>query len=137
MSTTADTSRQITLSWAEGKSATVASVDELDERLDALDAEAREGDPFVAEVARPDGAVLSIGLGRDASVLNYSASPDPPYYTSHSPGGSGDESPVFYYYGHWSEFRPDAAVPMENAREAVRVFFRTGDRPDNIDWRQD
>ena len=41
----------MTISWAENENAAAASVYELDERLDALDAQARESDyPFVAEL---------------------------------------------------------------------------------------
>jgi Immunity protein Imm1 len=39
--------------------------------------------------------------------------------------------------GTRSEFPADAAVRMDDAREAVRRFFATGERPDNIDWRMD
>jgi hypothetical protein len=132
-----DADRGTRVSWAENETAPVRTVSELDQRLDELDRQARETQPFVAEIARPDGAVLSIGLGRDTSVLNYSASPDPPYFTSHDHGRSGHGTVVFYFYGHWSEFPADAAVPMTQAREAARRFMQNGQRPDNIHWRQD
>jgi hypothetical protein len=129
--------QQATLSWAEDGSAPVRSVQELDERLDELDRQARADQPLVAGIERPDGAALSIGLGRDRSVLSFMASPDPPYFTSHDQEGESDGTVVFYYYGHWSEFPADAAVPMGDAREAARRFLSTGERPDNIDWRMD
>jgi Immunity protein Imm1 len=131
--------RQATLSWASDASVPVGSVRELDERLDELDRQAREDDkPLVAGIQQPDGRALSIGLGRDRSVLNYMASLDPPYYTSHDPevDDNGDWV-VFYYYGHWSEYPEDAAVPMDDAREAAHRFLETGERPENIDWRMD
>ena len=139
MDSTTDTSgrQQATLSWAEDGSAPVHSVQELDERLDDLERQARDHQPLVAGIERPNGAALSIGLGRDRSVLNYMSSPDPPYFTSHDEQGDVDGTVVFYYYGHWSEFPADAAVPMGDAREAARRFFRSGERPDNIDWRMD
>jgi hypothetical protein len=137
MHSTANTEQAMTISWAENENAAASSVDELDEQLDALDARAREGEPFVAELVHPNGAVLSIGLGRDRSVLNHSASPDPPYYTSHDPESDEDGVVVFYFYGHWSEYSADAAVPMDEAREAARRFFRTGQRPESVDWRMD
>ena len=132
-----DTGQPMTISWAENETAPVASVDELDQRLDTLDAQARESEPFVAELVRPDGAVLSIGLGRDRSVLNHSASADPPYYTSYDPEADDDGTIVFHFYGHWSEFPGDAAVAMVEAREAARRFFESGERSDSIHWRQD
>jgi hypothetical protein len=139
MGSTTDTGKQqqTTLSWAENENVPVHTVQELDERLDALDRQARASQPLVAGLERPDGAALSIGLGRDRSVLNYMRSPDPPYFTSHDEQADTDGTVVFFYYGHWSEFPADAAVPMDDAREAARRFFRTGERPDNIDWRMD
>jgi Immunity protein Imm1 len=90
-----------------------------------------------AGLERPDGAALSIGLGRDHSVLNYMSSPYPPYFTSHDEEADTDGTVVFFYYGHWSEFPADAAVPMADAREAARRFFETGERPDNVAWQMD
>lgn len=139
MDSTTDTGKQhqTTLSWAENESAPVTSVAELDERLNELDRQARASQPLIAGLERPDGAALSIGLGRDCSVLNYMTSPDPPYFTSHDAEADADGTIVFFYYGHWSEFPADAAVAMDDAREAVRRFFEDGKRPDNIDWRMD
>jgi hypothetical protein len=139
MSSTTDTGKQqqATLSWAEDESVPVHSVQELDERLDELDRRARDDLPLVAGIERADGKALSIGLGRDRSVLNYMSSLDPPYFTSHDENADEGGTIVFYYYGHESEFPADAAVPMEDAREAVRRFFETGERPENLDWRMD
>lgn len=44
---------------------------------------------------------------------------------------------VFYYGGHESEFPAEMAVPIEDAREAAKAFFQSGERPENIDWRED
>jgi hypothetical protein len=139
MGSTTETGKQqqTTLSWAENESVPVHTVQELDERLDELDRQARASQPLVAGLERPDGAALSIGLGRDRSVLNYMSSPDPPYFTSHDEEADTDGTVVFFYYGHWSEFPADAAVPMADAREAARRFFETGERPDNIAWQMD
>jgi hypothetical protein len=135
--TNTGTRKQATLSWAEDASVPVYSVRELDERLDELERQAREAQPLVAGIERPDGTALSIGLGRDRSVLNYMSSLDPPYFTSHDPESDEDGTVVFYYYGHWSEYSADAAVPMDEAREAARRFLETGERPQNIDWQID
>jgi hypothetical protein len=43
---------------------------------------------------------------------------------------------VFYLHGHYSDFPPDAAVPAGAAVEAMRRFYATGQRPDNIAWQQ-
>jgi hypothetical protein len=132
-----DTDQAMTISWAENETAPATTVEQLDEQLDSLDAQARNSRPFIAELAHPNGAVLSIGLGRDRSVLNHSASPDPPYYTSHDPEAEAGGTAVFFFYGHESEFPADAAVPIADARDAAREFLQTGERPENIEWRMD
>lgn len=138
MSPETDTARQkLTVGWAEGESAEVTSVDELDQRLDALDEQARDSEPFAVTLERPDGATLSIVLGRDWSIVNHMASLDPPYYTSYDPHADADGTVVFYYYGHWSELPTDCTIPVQDAREAARRFFSDGQRPENIDWRED
>jgi hypothetical protein len=85
MSAPTDTNQSATLSWAADEAASVSTVDELNERLDALDRQARDGDPFAVTLERPDGRVLSLTVGRDRSVVNYMASADPPYFASHDP----------------------------------------------------
>ena len=135
--TTTGKEQEATLSWAENASVSVHSLQELDQRLDELHRQAREEQGLIAGIERPDGTALSIGLGRDRSVLNYMSSLDPPYFTSYDPESDQEGTVVFYYYGQWSEFSADAAVPMDDAREAVRRFYENGERPENIDWRMD
>jgi immunity protein Imm1 of predicted polymorphic toxin system len=129
--------RVTTVSGEDDREIPVRTVEELDAQLDRLDAEARQRQPLAAEIVRPDGVVLIIGLGRDESVLNYQVSEAGPYYTSHSEDAPDDSTVVFYYGGHESEFLAEAAVPVEDAREAARLFFADGKRPENIDWQQD
>ena len=44
--------------------------------------------------------------------------------------------PVFSYRGRYSDFPPSAAIPVDEAREAMRLFFRSGRRPTNIAWQE-
>lgn len=129
--------KQLRVTWADDEEVEVGSAAELDECLDRLDAQARAGEPFIASLVHPDGPMLSIALGADRSSLNYMASMDPPYFTSHNPDGDPDETLAWYYFGAESEFNGDQVVPMEQAREAVRRFLADGRRPENIDWRED
>lgn len=134
-----DTTQQnaLKVSWAENEEVRVASASELDACLDGLDSRARAGEPFIASLVHPDGPMLSIALGADRSVLNYMASLDPPYFTSHNPDGDHDETLAWYYFGAESEFDGDQAVPMDDAREAARRFMADGQRPENIEWAMD
>jgi hypothetical protein len=124
------------LIWGEGEEAAVVDVDELDALLDRLTLEAEHGRPFIAELVADDGSTLSIGLGRPLTVVNYvPASLDPPYFQSMGRNGS-DDALVFLYGGEWSEYPPRSAVPMEQARRAMRQFFKTQSLPDAVEWEE-
>lgn len=116
----------------------IASLSELDARLDQIAAQAEASEPLIAElVDLRRGGSLGIGLGRAGSVLAFKRSDLPPYYQS-TGGTRASSSPndfvVFYYQGQWTEFPARAVVSNESAREAMRIFFGTGERPENILW---
>ena len=94
--------------------------------------------PLIAEVILADGGSLSVGLGRNVSVLSYvGASNMPPYFISQGSARVRDgENVVFYYYGHWSEFPPSAAVPIPDALEAIRYFCEHGKLSPLMHWTQ-
>jgi hypothetical protein len=123
-----------TLGWSQDETVTIASADELDNLLRRLQAEWREH-PAMAELVHPDGAALSIGLGRDVAVLSLVLSPDPPYFVS-----AGDPlaqgSLWFDYYGSPSEFPMHQAVDIDRALDAMRRFFLSGRQPDNLEWEE-
>ena len=123
------------LTW-EDQEVVVHSVEELDERLDELAAEAASRLPFMVSVVREDGSSLSIGVGRPESVASYMpGSYDPPYYLSRGDGGR--DTPVeFVFGGEMSEFPPWSAIPADAARDAARVFFETGELSPKISWEE-
>lgn len=139
MSSMTDTeTTKLRIAWADGEAVEANSAAELDARLDELDRRARENDyPVIVDLVHSRGPVVTVGVGSDVSVLNYSASEDPPYFTSRNPESDQDGTVVFYYFGASSEFNADNVVPMSAAREAARRFFADGQRPDNLDWQQD
>lgn len=110
----------------------VGSEREMIERLDEIAADAGDAPPLV-ELYQRDGSSLAIGVGRDRSVVTYIRSVEEPDWLSAS-DDEQDEPMVFYLHGHFSEFPPDAAVPVADAVEAMRRFYATGQRPDNIRW---
>lgn len=124
------------LVWGTSGQAGVSSVEDLDRLLDRLTRDAKNTEPFIVELVADDGSTLSIGLGRELSVVNYvSASLDPPYLQSVG-DGDNQEDLVFYYRSDWSEFALDSAVPAARAKAALRRFFETAELPDNIDWKE-
>lgn len=92
--------------------------------------------PLIAEVTLDAGDSLSIGLGREVSVLSHvGASGNPPYFSSQGHAQARDgEGVVFYYHGHWTEFPLSRAVPVEDAVEAVRYFCKHGELSPLLDW---
>jgi Immunity protein Imm1 len=123
---------QRSLHWAQSEVA-VGSVQELDALLDRLTVEAENDRPFMVALAREDGSSLSIGLGSDESVASYvSGSYDPPYYVSR--GDPDRAEPIVFHSGEMTEFPPWSAIPLEDARQAMRHFFETGELSPGIDW---
>lgn len=107
----------------------------LDRALDSIAKEAEK--PLIVELVGRTGARLGIGLGMPTSVLAFNPSDDPPYYMSRGSRSSPrDDIIVYYFQGHWTEFPVTAVVPIEDAREAARVFFLTDERPSNVDWEE-
>lgn len=112
----------------------IGSADELERQLDLLEQRGREGEPFIVELVDPRAGTLGIGVGRDESVASFNG-PDgePPYYVS--AGNRSEQSElVFYYQGTWTEFGPESAVPVKDARAAMESFFATGGLPGEIAW---
>jgi hypothetical protein len=124
-----------TLEW-EHHEVRVESVEELDELVDRLTAEAESGQPFIVTLGRDDDSSLSIGVGRAESVASYiSPGLGPPHLISR--GETEHDGPVeFVFSGEITEYPPWSAVPAEAAREALRVFYRSGELSPVIDWEE-
>lgn len=86
----------------------------------------------------PAGDCLSIGVGRDESVLGWTgASLDPPYFASKGTIESVEPVVMFFAEGdHWTEFPRHEAILWARAVEGVRRFLETGELPDNVDWQE-
>ena len=123
-----------TVGW-ERNEVVVGSVQELDALLDRITAEAEAEDlPMLAVLGREDGSTLSIGLGHPYSVLSFvDGSHDPPYYISRR-DEERTEPVKFVFSGEMTEFPPWCAIPTEQAREAMRHFFETGELSPRLDW---
>jgi hypothetical protein len=109
--------------WGTGEVREVHSAEELESLLDRLTKEA-SGQPFLVELFASSGAALSVGLGHEISVANFT-SPEgqPPYFQSgHEPSSDddNDEPLVFFYGGDWSDFPASSGISVADAREALR-----------------
>jgi hypothetical protein len=122
------------LEWGEQPEALeVGSEPALLQLLDELDERASD-QPMLVDLISPAGDSLSIGLGRDKSVLTWvQANQEPPYFVSLS-SDPVDGSIVFDYRGEWSEFPARFALDTPIAKAALVDFFRTGSLPTSIAW---
>jgi Immunity protein Imm1 len=122
----------------------VNSIEELDEVLDRWHAElmADEDARLVTLSASPDLS-LTIGLGNEESVLNWTDESDTsaPYMTTRNPDydfntpDDDDEEDMEFAFGNtWNQYPTRVLIPIVTAREAMREFFTTGNRPTNVDW---
>lgn len=119
--------------WRDGEGETVTSVGQLDSLLDRLNAEAADGPPLLVHVGGPAGS-LAIGIGRAESVLTFIyPDGDPPYLVSNN--GTDDETEYdFFMRGHHSAFPGYSIIPIQEAREAMRVFVASGALSLNVRW---
>ena len=126
-------SHEISVEWSEG-TRTVISCDAVSDLLHELDRKFAER-PALVDIVAATGAVLTVGLGAEASVLSFAESPErQPYYASHGSNGDGDGTIWFDYYGSPTEFPIEQAVPVSDAMKAAEEFCRTGSRPSTVKW---
>lgn len=124
--------------WGPASELQVDSVEQLDVLLDQLDSEHHADEAILVVVESDDsGNTLTIGVGRNLSVLSFvPGSGDPPYYSSVGDEES-EELVTFRYMGESTEFPLRKCIPRELAREAVRHFAATGERSDQVSWEED
>ena len=131
--------RRLDVSWGREGTAVVGSVEELDELLDRLDAEAgTDGRPQDVQLTASDGGgTLGVVVGDRRTVLNHvPANGDPPYMTSR---GEEDDDRVFTFYvagDHHSEAHWRNTVPMAVGREAARAFLLSRRLDDSVRWEE-
>ncbi len=124
------------LSWREvGDPTSIGTVSELDDVLHSTRREPHGDLPPIATLTAPDGKWMGIGLD-EPSVATFQYGADPPYLVSVGAGPPAREPFVFSFQGHWTEFGPEAAIPLDHALRALREFFVSGGQPRSIKWRE-
>lgn len=124
-------------SWGRDEREVIDTVEQLDLLLDRVDADARHsGLPQVVQLTDDlAGGTLGVVVGGDRSLLNHvPADGNPPYLTSR---GDEEEDKVFTFYvagdnhseSHWRH-----TIAIGAAREAARVFLRTGVLDNRVSW---
>ena len=125
------------IAW-NGHERDVEQLSDLEQILDDLHARFTGTEPTAVVLELPQtGDSLAIVLGLDRSILNYVAgSKDPPYLTS---VGVEDAHGVmeFRFMGDMSELPLRNAVPIQEARKAMRYSWSTGRLTPDIVWEED
>jgi hypothetical protein len=97
----------------------IADAESLDARLDSLE------------------GTVGIVVGRDWSAATYErADGAPPYLLSAGDPELGPDPLAFFHSGHWTELPGEAAIPIADAREALRAFLRERRVPESIRWEE-
>lgn len=92
-------------------------------------------EPFLVELVRDDGASLGIGVGRVAVPVSFvRADKEPPYLSAATSDPRPDSPGHFFYFGHWSEFRPQHLIPWPDALRCAHRFAETGELDPSADW---
>jgi hypothetical protein len=117
-----------------GGTVEVSTVDELGALVTKAQAEGRE--PSILELVIDSGAAMSIGLGREMTVLGFvPGSLDPPYYASLG-DLAADGFIEFAYGGQFTEFPLSQAIPLEVGIDALLDFFVTGTLSQAVTWQE-
>jgi hypothetical protein len=122
------------LEWDQDQYTEVRSLPELDHLINELSRKAQSKMPFSVELRMNPETSLSIVVGNEISHINFfSAKSSPPMVGCHGPWND-NELLEFLYRGEYSEIPRRFCVPIADAREAIRRYFLTGIRPDNVAW---
>jgi len=112
----------------------VSSLAALDATVDRLESAARGNMPHTVELYHTEERLLLIMVGHEASYVAFYSTDYRPYRWACRGPWDDDEHIEFLYRGHHSGIDRRYTVPRAAAREALRRFFATGDRPDNLTW---
>jgi len=109
--------------------------------FDALVAEIRaSGEPAIVFLQGEDGAILSVAVGRDESVLGWfePARPNELGEAWHSLGDVERKGTLTFVCGNQtSELFAECAIPAALALFAAAEFLATGRRPLGVTWERD
>lgn len=128
------------LLWARDQQREIHSVAELDAFLTTLSQQVEGTMAVAVELFMDDDTGMCIVIGERVSHVSFYSKRGGPLVvkavgTADVPlHETEDEIVAFLYCGEYSEVLRRDTVPVEVAREALRHYFLTGQRPNNIAW---
>jgi hypothetical protein len=127
--------------WGNDAAAvSVTSLEELDSLLDDLECMGRSTAPFLVVLVGADGSSLTIGVGRDESIAQYSdGTDDGPSFAGVAANDTTNSAQtcaplVFELDGEPNEMLAELATPSESTRQAARYFFTERGRDPRMRW---
>ncbi|MEZ4666592.1 MAG: Imm1 family immunity protein [Anaerolineae bacterium] len=124
------------LEWNKDENSEVPTLEELNRLIGQLETEGRTSRAFTVTVRVNDETGMTMVVGRQESHITfYDANARPPVRGCTGPWDD-DQLIVYSYRGHYSEIPRRFCVPIADAREAMRIYFRTGQRPENLSWNE-
>ncbi|MFD2417651.1 Imm1 family immunity protein [Amycolatopsis pigmentata] len=117
---------------------TISTPDEVDALIDRVRRESPGHAPMLLEAhiaGDPYAQGLDVGVRGDRGVLRYSGRDWPEGVYSTGDGPSEGEPLVYYFMDNYTEFPPNAEVPLAVVRQAIRDFLATGgERSARVEW---
>lgn len=123
------------ITWGIHQRAKIHNIEELDEWIDTLTRVAKDGGrPFSVQLRKGESTGLLFTVGLDISHLEFYSEKNSPIIVG-SRGSMDDEEIIIFLHGDEpSEMEKKYFVSMESARQAIKMYFTTGERPENVSW---
>lgn len=113
-----------------GKSVTEGEIERLFEAL-------AYRDPFMFELRRPNGAVLTVGLAETCGSVQYTQEPGlPPYWLAVNEAPHEDAYVDFLVGSTPTPVPSRYCLPLHEVRMIVHEFLASGSRAETIEWEQ-
>lgn len=114
----------------------VHSVQEIDKVLDKLISEIEDGTSHGIQLVANDKTGLLITIGSTLSHIEFYSSDVHPPVVGYFEDTDDEELFYFHYEGELSSVKKRSCVSIEKARETMRLYFLTGEKPTNIAWQR-
>jgi hypothetical protein len=122
------------LSWGVNEYTQVSTLQELTQTIDRLITIAKADRPFTVELYVNAETGMGMVVGLEESSLQFYSTLGGPLVVGCSGPWDDDSLIAFYHGGHRSELPRRYCVPIMDAIEAMKHYFQTGMRPENIKW---
>ncbi len=122
------------LVWDMGQRSEVQSEEQLTHLIEQVVLEAQNDMPFTVEIRVSKDTGLSMVVGLNESHMEFYSESEGPLVVGCKGPWNTDELIAFLHWGEYTEMPRKFWVPFSSAKVAFFEYFRTGKRPNNIQW---